>query len=48
MIMSGWKKKAIKAAKELDYSEEVIEAIRSAKTQNEITRILTTARRRSN
>ena len=44
--MARWKKKAIIAARELYYSEEVIEAIRNAKTENEATLILTTERKR--
>ena len=42
--MSKWKKKAIRAARELYYSEEVIEAIKNAKTESEVIQILTTAR----
>ena len=46
--MRAYKKKAIKAALELQYPEEVVEAIKNAKTQNEVIRILTTARKRGN
>lgn len=44
--MSRWKKKAITTARELYYPKEVIEAIENAKTENEVTLILTTARKR--
>jgi len=44
--MSRWKKKAIKVARELYYSKEVIEAIKNAETESKVTLILTTARMR--
>lgn len=42
--LSGYQDYAIEVAKELHYSENVIENIKNAKTQNEITRILHDAR----
>ena len=38
------KKRAIKAARELGYSMETLDKLRKAKTDNEIDRILKTAR----
>lgn len=39
-----YKKDAIKAATELRYGKEVIDAIRAAETDNEISRIMAAAR----
>lgn len=44
ITFSGYQDYAIAVAKELQYSESVIEDIKNAKTQNEITRILHDAR----
>lgn len=38
------KREVIKVAKELNYGEEVIESLRNAKTVNELSRIMATAR----
>lgn len=40
------KSSIIKAAKELCYGEEVIEKLKKAKTEGELCRIMTTARKR--
>lgn len=42
--MYNYKRKAIRIAKDFRYTTETIEAIANAKTENEITRILKTAR----
>lgn len=42
-----YKKFALKAAKELGYSDEVIERIKNAESDFEVSRIMTTARKRS-
>ena len=42
-----YKKKAIKAARELGYSGTVIKQLKEAKTDVELTRIMKTARMRS-
>lgn len=39
------KKEAIKTAEQLRYSDDVIEKIKNAKNESEITRILATARK---
>lgn len=39
------KKEAIKAAEQLRYSDSVVERIKKAKNESEITRILATARK---
>ena len=40
-----YKRKALKAARELCYGDEVIKRIKNAKTDVEISRIMTSARR---
>ena len=42
----NYKREAIRAAKELCYSAEVIAALKLAKTEAEVCRIMTTARNR--
>jgi hypothetical protein len=44
--MTRYKRFALKAAKELCYSAEVLERIRNAVTDNEVCRIMITARER--
>lgn len=41
----NYKRKAISAAKDLRYPEEVITQLKSATTETEITRIMNTARK---
>lgn len=42
-----FRKQAIKAAKDLLYGEEVIKALKNAKTESEIDRIMKTARKKT-
>lgn len=42
----NYKREAIRAAKELCYGKEVIAALKAAKTETEVCRIMTTARNR--
>lgn len=44
--MTHYRKAAIRAAKELFYGNDVVEAIRQAKTDDEIIRIMWSARNR--
>lgn len=47
MEVSNWyKKEALEAARDLNYSKEVIRKIEDAKSDNEISRIMKTARER--
>ena len=51
MIDSGFsifKRQSIRAAKDLLYGDEVVAKIKKAKTEEEITRIMNTARNRRN
>lgn len=41
----NYKRAAIRAARELGYDEGVILALKAAKSENEISRIMTTARK---
>lgn len=42
-----YKRFAIRAAKELEYSDEVIDSLKASKNDHEIARIMKTARERS-
>ena len=44
--MKRYKSDAIRIARQLYYTETTIEAIKNAKSENEVTRILITARQR--
>lgn len=46
MLSSQYKKEALEAARDLRYSREVINKIREAKSDNEISRIMKSARER--
>jgi len=43
-LESDYKKQALRAAKDFRYGSDVIEKIKRAKSDNEISRIMTTAR----
>lgn len=42
--LNNYRRHIIKIAKELYYNDSVIEQLKNAKTENEMTRIMTTAR----
>lgn len=46
MLSNQYKKEALEAARDLCYSREVINKIREAKSDNEISRIMKSARER--